>query len=121
MQVQILILQLVLILGLLNVWLLRFSKATPYRGGSAKSMRDEFAAYGLPHWSTNVIGALKVGSALCLIVGFFIPAWIEPAALVIAGLMIGAIAMHLKIQDPLKKLIPALIMLLCSVGLLTLR
>jgi membrane-associated phospholipid phosphatase len=118
MQSQILILQLILMLGLLNVWLVRFNKATPYRGGAAKSMREEFATYGLPAWATNVVGILKVGSALCLGAGFWFPSLITPAAAIIAGLMIGAIAMHIKIKDPLRKSIPALMMLLCSLTLL---
>lgn len=40
--------QLIIALGILNVWLLRFNKATVYRGGGAKNMKQEFAAYGLP-------------------------------------------------------------------------
>ena len=31
----------------LNVWLFRFNKPTIYRGGQAKTMIEEFAAYGL--------------------------------------------------------------------------
>ena len=41
-------LQVIVGLGLLNVWLLRFGKATPYRGSSAETMHQEFAVYGLP-------------------------------------------------------------------------
>ncbi len=44
------IIQCLVALGLLNVWLLRFNRKTPYRdrGGSTASMREEFAAYGMP-------------------------------------------------------------------------
>ncbi len=42
--------QLIIALGILNVWLLRFNKATSYRGGAAKNMTEEFATYGLPVW-----------------------------------------------------------------------
>jgi hypothetical protein len=44
------VLQLVVALGIFNVWLLRSNKASSYRGGDAKTMREEFAAYGLPFW-----------------------------------------------------------------------
>jgi len=37
------VLQLVVGLGLLNVWLVRSRSATEYRGGSATSLREEFA------------------------------------------------------------------------------
>ena len=41
-------LQLIVAVGILNVWLLRSGRATPFRGGDARSLREEFAAYGLP-------------------------------------------------------------------------
>lgn len=45
-------LQLILALGLLNVWLLRARSATRYRGGEARSLSAEFEVYGLPRGST---------------------------------------------------------------------
>ena len=114
MKLIVSILQIVVALSLLNVWLLRFHKSTAYRGGGAGSMREEFAVYGLPAWSTYVIGTLKVGAALCLIAGLWLPSLVFPAAATIAVLMIGALAMHLKVHDPLKKSLPALFLLVLS-------
>ena len=111
MGMVMIILQVAAALGLLNVWLLRFNRRTAYRGGDAGSMREEFAAYGLPAWFAYVIGALKVGSALALIAGIWIPAVVLPAAALICLLMFGALAMHARIHDPLKKFLPALGML----------
>ena len=111
------IFQIVVALGLLNVWLLRFQRSTPYRGGNARSMREEFTAYGLPGWSPYVIGTLKVGSAVCLIAGLWLPYLVFPSALLVAVLMLGALAMHLKIRDPLKKSVPALVMLALSIAI----
>ena len=45
MKTVALIFQILVALGLLNVWLLRFRKPTPYRGGQARSMPEEFAAF----------------------------------------------------------------------------
>ena len=42
------VLQLVVAVGLLNVWLVRPESATSFRGGRARSLKDEFAEYGLP-------------------------------------------------------------------------
>jgi len=100
--------------GLLNVWLLRFNKATAYRGGKASSMLEEFAAYGLPAWSCYLVGFLKVASAFALLAGLLYPVLILPAASVVAALMAGAIVMHLKVADPFKKSLPALAMLTLS-------
>lgn len=102
----------------LNVWLLRFNKPTIYRGGQAKTMIEEFAAYGLSETFVYVIGGLKVLAALGLVAGFFYKKLIVPSSLVIAVLMVGAIFMHFKVQDAAIKFLPATLMLLCSLGLL---
>ena len=74
-------------------------------------MPEEFAAYGLPVWFAYVVGTLKVGAALALIAGIWFSAVVLPAAVLICILMLGALAMHARIGDPLKKFLPALGML----------
>jgi uncharacterized membrane protein YphA (DoxX/SURF4 family) len=111
MKIVSLILQITVALGLLNVWLLRFNKPTAYRGGSARSMSEEFAAYGLPGWFLWVVGGLKVACAFCLLAGIWVPVLVAPAAATIALLMLGAIAMHLKVRDPFMKAVPAILVL----------
>lgn len=98
-------------LGILNVWLLRSSKATPYRGGSAKTMREEFAAYGLPYWFMCLVGVLKISLALGLLSAIWFKSAAQPAALGLGALMLGALAMHIKVKDPVKKSLPALAVL----------
>ena len=104
------IIQLVIALGILNVWILRYGKATPWRGGAAKNMKEEFAIYGLPGWFMMLVGVLKVLFALLLIAGIWFSGLVYPAAIGIAVLMLGAIFMHIKVKDPLKKSLPAFIM-----------
>ena len=112
------VLMAVVSITVLNVWLLRFNKPTIYRGGQAKTMIEEFAAYGLSETFVYVIGGLKVLAALGLIAGFFYKKLIVPSSLVIAVLMVGAIFMHFKVQDAAIKFLPATLMLLCSLGVL---
>ena len=114
MPVVLHILQVTVALCLLNVWLLRFHKRTNYRGGDAGSMREEFAAYGLPAWFMFVVGTLKVGAAVCLIAGLWLHFLTLPAALLICVLMLGALAMHVKVHDPLKKSLPAIVVLMLA-------
>jgi hypothetical protein len=114
MNTLVAICQVVVALGLLNVWLLRFSRSTAYRGGAAANMREEFAAYGLPAWSCAVVGVLKVGAAACLLAGLAYPPLVLPAAIVVAVLMLGAIAMHLRIGDPPRKSLPAVAVLVLT-------
>jgi hypothetical protein len=109
-----LVLQIIVALGLLNVWLLRFSKSTEYRGGGAKSLKEEFSVYGLPTWFMYLIGALKIGSALALLAGLWLPMLVKPAAGLVVLLMLGALAMHIKVRDPIGKSLPAALMLAMS-------
>jgi hypothetical protein len=115
------ILQVVVALGLLNVWLVRARSSTAFRGGSSQSLREEFAAYGLPDWSFFAVGVLKIASAVLLIVGIWVPEVIKPAAGTVAVLMVGALAMHAKVKDPLTKFLPALLMLLMAVAIVLLQ
>ena len=115
------ILQVVVGLGLLNVWLLRAKSPTAFRGGAAQSLREEFAAYDLPDWFFYAIGVLKVGSAVLLIVGIWVPGVVSPAAGTVAVLMVGALAMHVKVKDPLTKSVPAFLMLLMTVAIVLLQ
>ncbi len=108
--------QVVVALGLLNVWLLRAGKPTSWRAGSARSMKEEFEVYGLPAWFMRVVGFLKVTLAILLIAGIWLPAVTKPAAGGAAFLMAGAVAMHFKVKDPVVRSLPALAMLILSLA-----
>ncbi len=115
------VIQLVVGLGLLNVWVVRANRATAYRGGGAKTIREEFAAYGLPDWFRTAVGFLQISSAVTLLLGFWFPSLILPAAGLIVVLMLGAVSMHAKIRDPLLKAIPAASMLIMSLTICSFR
>lgn len=110
------VLQLIVGLGLLNVWVLRSAKRTSYRGGAAQTLREEFASYGLPTAAFYLVGALKVVAALVLLAGLWWPLPVRAAAGAVVVLMVGAIFMHVKIKDPITKSVPAAILLaMCAV------
>jgi len=98
------VLQIILALGLINVWLVRSRKATAYRGGASTNLKDEFAAYGL-----------------ALLAGLWFPVTVVPAALVLTVLMLGAVLMHIKVKDPISKYVPASAMLLMTGALALLK
>jgi len=112
------IIQLLVAFGLLNVWLLRARSKTAFRGGDSLTLGEEFRAYGLPKWAFRLVGTLKLTAAALLISGIWLPALVVPAAAVVSVLMLAALAMHLKIKDPLIKSIPAITMLLMNVAVL---
>lgn len=114
MQSLAVICQIIIALGIFNVWIIRYGKETNWRGGEAKNMKEEFAAYGLPSGFMVFIGAAKVLLATCLIIGIWVPFLVKPAAIAMALLMIGAVSMHVKVKDPLQKSLPAFTMLVLS-------
>ena len=115
------VLQVIVGVGLLNVWLVRPRSATAYRGGTAQSLKEEFAVYGLPEWTFYVVGGLKIISGVLLIIGVWVPGLVRLPATVVSVLMVGALAMHAKAKDPVSKYLPALSVLLMSVAILLLN
>ena len=114
------LLQLLVGLGLINVWLVRANRPSPYRGGDAQTLEEEFQVYGLPPWVYKLVGVLKVGSALALIVGMWVPSLVDPAAMLVIFLMLSAIAMHAKVKDPPVKYVPAAVVLMMAVAIVML-
>jgi len=108
------ILQVIVGVGLLNVWLLRRDSATAYRGGEAKNLKEEFATYGLPAPMFYIVGGLKIICGVLLLVGLGYRPVVLPAAAVVVVLMLGAVAMHVKVGDAVSKYVPAALMLAMS-------
>lgn len=107
--------------SILNVWLLNRNKSTPWRGANATTMEEEFAAYGLSKNAMIIVGTLKCLFALLLLISIFFPETESTGAGGIAILMAGAIFMHFKIGDPIKKSFPAALFLVLSVITLFIR
>jgi uncharacterized membrane protein YphA (DoxX/SURF4 family) len=111
------VLQVVVGLGILNVWLIRANWATGYRGGDAKTLKEEFATYGLPGWFYYLVGTLKILCALALLAGIWFPLLATFGGAGLAVLMAGAFTMHLKVKDPFSKAVPSLVMLAMSLAI----
>ena len=71
-------------------------------------MKEEFNAYGLPTWLMYVVGFLKIAIAIMLIVSIWIKELLQYNLWLLSVLMFGAVLMHLKVKDPIKKSYPAL-------------
>ena len=102
------LINIIIALGIFNVWIIRFNKKTDFRGGNALNLKEEFKVYGLPKWFMYLIGFLKLSFALILILGIWFKSISIYAIYGMTILMIGAILMHLKVNDPFKKYVPAL-------------
>ncbi|MGB5553647.1 MAG: DoxX family protein [Flavobacteriaceae bacterium] len=111
MSYFIIALKLIVGVSILNVWLLNSKKETIWRAGNAKNIIEEFAVYGLSKKVCYSIGFLKVVLSLLLIASIWFAKLENPAAIGLAILLTGSIAMHLKVRDPIKKSFPAALFL----------
>ena len=102
---------------ILNVWLFRLNQQTPYRGGDASTLMEEFLAYGLNENIFYLVGFVKILAAVLLLVGLFYKKTIIPSATLIAFIMVVAIYMHFKLEDSFVKHLPALVMFILSSSL----
>jgi len=118
METAELILKFIIPLGIFNVWLVRHNKPTPYRGGSATNLKEEFSAYGLSELTFYVIGVFKLTAALLILLSVFFTPFLAPGAFIMSALMLGAVLMHAKVGDPLIRYLPASAMLFMSLLLL---
>ncbi len=91
-----------------NVWFNRFNKDTGYRGGNATNMKEEFEEYGLSETTMYAVGAAKVSLAGLMLAGLVVPRVTRPASIGLALFMVGAVGMHIKVGDPVKRYLPAL-------------
>jgi len=111
MENLVLALKLVVALGILNVWIVRRVQPTPYRGQGARTLREEFTAYGLPDWVFTAVGVAKIALALALLGSIWVPVLAQPSSLALGAIMVVAFGMHLKVRDPAINSLPALAVL----------
>ena len=110
-----LIFNLIIALGIINVWLVRFQQETQWRGGEAKSLKEEFQVYGLPIWFMYIVGFMKITLAILLIIGMWIPKINLYTSMAMIILMIGAVIMHIKVSPLKNQLAFSIIILLIGI------
>ena len=71
-------------------------------------MKEEFEEYGLSENTMYAVGAAKVSLAGLMLAGHAAPRVTRPASIGLALFMLGAIGMHIKVGDPVKRYLPAL-------------
>ena len=100
--------QIIVALSILNVWFVRASRQTPFRGASARNLQEEFEKYGLSKQMFLVTSVIKPLLAVSLLIAIFVPYITKPASLALAFFMLGALYMHFRVRDELTKYLPAL-------------
>lgn len=75
----------------------------------------EFKGYGLPESLRDLVGILKMTFALMLLIGIERRFFAVVGGAGIAVLMAAAVVTHLRVKNPVPKMLPALALLSCSV------
>jgi len=75
-----------------------------------KPLADQFEEFGLPRGMMVVVGVLELAGAISL----FIKDLASWAAIGLVGLMIGAVANHLKARHKFDKLAPSIVLLVLT-------
>lgn len=103
MQDLTIVLQALVAASIFFVWVVRYD-----------NIIQEFKQYGLPDWLRDLVGILKLTFALLLLLGIQRASLAVIGSLGIAGLMGCAFVMHLRVKNPVFKMLPSLTLLLLS-------
>ena len=109
-----LILKLSIPLIILSVWLIRPNSITKFRGGNAKTLKEEFHFYGLNSATFYLVGTIKIVLSLLLIMSIWNENLLLYPSLGIATLMLCATFFHLRSNDSLTKTSPSFILFVLS-------
>jgi len=85
------------------VWVVRYANAV-----------QEFKQYGLPDWLRDLVGVLKMTFALLLLIGIERPQFAVVGGVGIALLMLTAFITHLRVKNPVVKMLPCLSLLVIA-------
>lgn len=81
----------------------------------ANDMVDDFDRFRYPQWFRVVTGAVEVGGALGLLLGFARPVLTPLTSALLGATMIGAAATHARVEDPAREVAtPAVLLALLA-------
>jgi len=86
------------------VWVVRYA-----------NIIQEFKQYGLPDWLRDLVGILKMTFSLMLLIGIERRPFAVAGGIGIAVLMGAAFVTHLRVKNPVFKMLPSLALLVFSV------
>lgn len=101
MQTTLEILKIIVLASILFVWVIRY-----------ENIITEFKFFQYPNWLRDLVGILKISFAIMLHNDQIVV--IKVGALGIAVLMVAALVTHLKVKNPLPKMLPSMSLLLIS-------
>ena len=88
------------------VWVVRYA-----------NLVQEFKQYGLPDWLRDLVGILKLTFWLMLLIGIERGPFAVVGGIGIALLMGAAFVIHLRVKNPVFKILPSLTLLILSTAI----
>lgn len=95
------VLKILVVASILFVWVIRYSNIV-----------EEFKFYSLPNWLRDLVGIFKIAFAIMLLNETMLV--VQIGALGIAALMLCALGTHIKVKNPLAKMLPATALLIIN-------
>ena len=103
MQDLAILLQALVAASIFFVWVVRYD-----------NIKQEFKQYALPDWLRDLVGILKLTLSVLLLLGVERKAFAMAGGAGIAFLMGCAFVMHLRMKNPVVKMLPCLMLLVLS-------
>ena len=97
------VLQALVATSIFFVWVVRYANIV-----------DEFTHYGLPNWLRDLVGILKMTFALFLLIGIERGWFAVLGGIGIAVLMAAAVFTHVRVKNPVFKMLPSSTLLVLS-------
>lgn len=95
------ILKIIVLASILFVWVIRYA-----------NIIEEFKSYGYPSWLRDIVGIFKIAFAIMLLnESSFV---VQVGAAGISFLMICALLTHLKVKNPVSKMLPSAALLIIN-------
>lgn len=88
------------------VWVVRYA-----------NIAEEFKQFGLPVWLRDLVGILKLTFSLMLLIGIDRAQFAIIGGVGIAILMFGALFTHMRVKNPVLKMLPSLTLLIISLAI----
>ena len=106
------VLQLVIGLSIMVIWIFRTTVSSAYRVGNAQTLSQEFTQAGLTEGVYQIMRILKPIFAFLLVIGIVYDPFFIPCMVFTTLAMIGAVVAHVKVGDNIKKMLPAITLLI---------
>ena len=106
------ILQLLIGASILIIWVTRTTVVSSYRVGNAQTLSEEFTEAGFTQGVYQVMRVLKPIFAFLLVIGIVYKPFFIPCMTFTTLAMAGAVYAHYKVGDNIKKMVPAITLLI---------